>query len=33
VGDAISKKRKRGEKNKGAASYMDDDLCIDVDKN
>jgi hypothetical protein len=33
VGDAISKKRKRGEKNKGVAPHMDDDTCIDVDKN
>jgi hypothetical protein len=27
------KKRKRGEKNKGAAPHVDDDTCIDVDKN
>jgi hypothetical protein len=33
AGDAISKKRKQGEKNKGAASHVDDDTCIDVDKN
>jgi hypothetical protein len=31
--DAISKKRKRGEKNKGADPHVDDDTCIDVDKN
>jgi hypothetical protein len=33
AGDAISKKRKRGEKNKGVAPHVDDDTCIDVDKN
>jgi hypothetical protein len=33
VGDAISEKRKRGEKNKGAAQHVDDDTCVDVDNN
>jgi hypothetical protein len=33
VGDAILKKRKRGEKNKGAAQHVDDDTCVDVDNN
>jgi hypothetical protein len=33
AGDAISKKRKRGEKSKGVAPHVDDDTCIYVDKN
>jgi hypothetical protein len=33
AGDAISKKRKRGKKNKGATPHVDYDTCIDVDKN
>jgi hypothetical protein len=33
AGDAISKRRKRDEKNKGVAPHVDDDTCIDMDKN